>query len=218
MLSYRLNLTLASQEMNAAMSPQIRNTVHSADELSNRFQLMTFIGMQVLAVHAIGVAADLGLADKIGNQTLSVNELCTFTQADPSSLKRLLRALASMGIFHEEGDGRYRNTPLSNLIRRDVPDSLWGWANFFTSPLMTRPSEALSTSITTGQPVFSKVFGKSFMIFWPKINRRRPYLPLEWRRIPLSCLPEVLAAYDFSAKRIADIGGGPWELFAGYFI
>lgn len=201
--------------MNATMNSQIGQTTSAPNMLNNRFQLMTFIGMQVLAVHAIGVAADLELADKIGNQTLSVSELSQLARTDQGSLRRLLRALASIGIFHEERDDGYTNTTLSSLIRRDVPDSLWGWAMFFASPLMARPAEALSTSIATGQPVFSAAFGKNFYDFLAEDKRAEAIFAGGMASYSLSCLPEILVAYDFSANRIVDIGGGHGNFLRG---
>ena len=37
---------------------------------------------------------------------------------------RLLRALASVGVFAERADKTFESTPLSDTLRSDAPDSL----------------------------------------------------------------------------------------------
>ncbi len=44
------------------------------------------------------------------------------------TLYRLLRALASVGVFAEEPDGRFRSTPLAEYLRTNAPRSLRAWA------------------------------------------------------------------------------------------
>ena len=51
---------------------------------------------------AIHVAATLGLADLLGNGARTSDELAEATDSHPGALYRLLRALASVGVFREE--------------------------------------------------------------------------------------------------------------------
>ena len=59
-----------------------------------------------LTVQALHAAALLGLADLVAGGPKSVDELAAATQADRSSLHRLLRMLTAPGVFREEADGR----------------------------------------------------------------------------------------------------------------
>ena len=61
---------------------------------------------------AIHVAASLGIADHLRDGPRSVEELAAATGSRAPSLYRLLRALASVGIF-TEADGRFGLTPLA---------------------------------------------------------------------------------------------------------
>ena len=72
---------------------------------------------------AVGVAAKLRLPDLI-----SAEELAGPTNADTPSLRRLLRFLASLGIFVEDGAGKFRHTPLSKSLRSAAPQSFGGLA------------------------------------------------------------------------------------------
>ena len=73
---------------------------------------------------AINVAARLRLADTIADRELGLDEAVRQTSAHRRSLYRLLRALASLGVFHEGAGRRFSNTELSNLLRHDVDGSL----------------------------------------------------------------------------------------------
>jgi hypothetical protein len=71
-------------------------------------------------VHA---AAKLGLADLLAGGPLTAEELATATGTHSRSLYRLLRALASVGVFSEGEGGRFSLTPLAEPLRADVPGS-----------------------------------------------------------------------------------------------
>jgi hypothetical protein len=49
-------------------------------------------------------AAELGVADTLGDSTKSVEELARDTGADADGLERILRLLASYGVFSLRGD------------------------------------------------------------------------------------------------------------------
>src|SRR6478735_3838141 len=90
------------------------------------------VGFQVS--DAIHVAATLGIADLLADGPRTSDELATATNAHAGSLYRLLRALASVGVFYEEGGRRFSLTPMGALLRSDVPGSLRGWAMYVGRP------------------------------------------------------------------------------------
>src|SRR5215204_6471380 len=77
---------------------------------------------------AIYVAATLGIADLLEDGPKSADELAKTTRTHAPSLYRLLRALASVGIFSET-DGRFGSTPLplAEYLRTNAPKSLRAW-------------------------------------------------------------------------------------------
>jgi hypothetical protein len=77
-----------------------------------------------MGTKALGVAADLRIADALAAGPRTVDELAHTSGADPDTLQRILRALASDGVFAEEEPGIFRNTEASELLRRD------GWGEF----------------------------------------------------------------------------------------
>lgn len=77
-----------------------------------------------LVTRALGIVSDLGIPQKLADGPRSVAELAEESGADPDTLHRLLRALASDGIFAEEEPGVFRNTEASEQLLRS------GWAAF----------------------------------------------------------------------------------------
>src|SRR5438094_105248 len=72
---------------------------------------------------AVYVAAKLDLADRLKAGPRTADDLAQATATHAPSLYRLLRALASMGIFAEASDHRFSLTPLAECLHSDVPGS-----------------------------------------------------------------------------------------------
>ena len=88
-------------------------------------------------MQAIFVVAKLGIADLLREGPRSSGELAQSAGANPRALYRLLRALASVGIFVEGEDNRFALTPMGECLRADVPGSMrpwrWPWVNLMAS-------------------------------------------------------------------------------------
>ena len=84
-----------------------------------------------LGTKAFGIAADLGVADALATGPRAVAELADENGADPDILQRILRALASDGVFAEDEPGVFRNTGASELLRRDNPNRWREFAHLF---------------------------------------------------------------------------------------
>ena len=82
-------------------------------------------------------AARLGVADALGDAERSASEVATACNADPSSMYRLLRAMAALGLLSETSPQHFRLTELGRPLRKDVPDSAWAavvfWADLLAS-------------------------------------------------------------------------------------
>ena len=64
---------------------------------------------------AITVAAQLDIAESLGKGPVGIEQLAGEKKVDAGALYRLLRALASVGVFQEREDGSFANTDLSNM-------------------------------------------------------------------------------------------------------
>src|ERR671920_15453 len=94
----------------------------TTDETSPRDTLLQMTNAFQVS-QAIYVAATLGIADLLEDGPKSVDELAETTGTHVPTLYRLLRALASVGIFTET-DSRFGLTPLAEYLRTDTPGSL----------------------------------------------------------------------------------------------
>ena len=114
---------------------------------------------------AIYVAAKLSLADRLKDGPKGSDELATAVGAHPEALYRLLRVLASVGIFAEVDQRRFTLTPLGAFLQTDVPGSWWGTA-VLTGEWWWPAYGALLYSVTTGQPAHEHVYGmRNFAYF-----------------------------------------------------
>ncbi len=70
------------------------------------------------------VAVKLELADHLADRPRLVSELAQQTGCHEPSLYRLLRGLASVGVFGEQTDGRFQLTDMAEYLRKGHPHSV----------------------------------------------------------------------------------------------
>src|SRR5882672_4957078 len=107
----------------------------------------------------VHVAARLSLADHLARGPRTSADLARACQADSPTLHRLLRMLATQGVFRERDDGAFENTPLSETLRADVPASMKPFAIMMVdSPSLLAWNDLLRT-VQTGEEAFQRVHG-----------------------------------------------------------
>src|SRR5260370_23821463 len=156
----------------------------------------------------IGVAAELELADVINAGAKTAEEIANAKGLHASSLYRLLRGLASHGIFAEQEDGTFAQTPRSDALRKDVPHSAWGMAQLTTRPWSVRAWTELRHSIRVGTPAFEHVNGMQLFEYFNKHANELELFAEAMRSFSVATGAAVAETYDFSGIRtLADIGG-----------
>src|SRR5262249_19227402 len=104
---------------------------------------------------AICAAAELGIADLLNDGPVGIDQLAAATGTRPHLLFRLLRALATRGVFEQRDDGRFALTPLSASLRSDADGpSAYGYALYVGQPFLQRSWEQLVATLRTGKPAF----------------------------------------------------------------
>lgn len=163
---------------------------------------------------ALYVAAKLGVADLLVEGPQSVEHLAAATQAHAASLRRLLRALASVGVFTETSPGAYALTPLAALLRTGTPDSMRALAIMYAEEQYRAWGNALH-SVRTGETAFNQQFGQSYFEYLaqhPDADRVFNQAMSGWTT---QVVGAVIDAYDFSPFRaIVDVGGSYGTLLA----
>ena len=112
-----------------------------------------------VVAQSISVAAELGIADLLSNQPRTTAQLASAMGVDSEKLYRLLRFLASLGIFQLGEDGAWRLTPLADVLRSDVPGSVRAGALLLGRTSSVTPF--LLENIRTGQCAYDLAFGKT---------------------------------------------------------
>src|SRR5438128_12160266 len=178
--------------------------------------VMDLIWPGAFVVQSIHVVARLGIADVLGPEPRTADELAEAAQVDAPSLKRILRALTTLGVFAEDTDGRFRHTDMSQTLRAGHPESVRAWALMLGAHFVWRPLGDLYESVRTGTPGFSRLYGERFFE-WVKTHPEDGAVFNDAMTSGSARrLPAVLAAYDFSCfERIVDVGGGHGPLLAG---
>jgi hypothetical protein len=164
-------------------------------------------GYQV--TQAIHVVAVLGIADLLTDGPRSSDDLAASTGAHSGALYRVLRALASVGIFREEANHNFALTDLGACLRSDAPEPIGGWAAFVGEPYHWQAWNALLHSVRTGDNAFRHVHGTNSWTF----RARHPELNASFDRamtdISRQLSVAILTAYDFSRfGHVVDVGGG----------
>jgi O-methyltransferase domain/Dimerisation domain len=174
---------------------------------------------QILAItlgfwqsRALAVAAELELAEALAEGPLHVDVLANRTKTHSPALFRLLRALETLDVFSQVSPFVFANTPASDCLRKNVPNTQWAWvrAQLSVGGGVYDGWSGLGDSIHTGETAFDQVLGCNFWEFYRGRNRAAGAIFNEaMRLIGKHNSPEVAKSYDWSRfPIIADIGGG----------
>lgn len=170
---------------------------------------MSLIWPGPLVVQAVHAAAKLGIADLLTDGPKPVDELAAAVSARPKALGRLLTALSSVGLFSVAANGNWENTPLSEFLREDHPQSQRPWAQLLGHPMFWRPMGELHHSIVTGRESFTKCFPGSLFEYTRENPEAGTLFNQAMAAQATGFMDKVTEAYDFSRfKTIADLGGG----------
>jgi ubiquinone/menaquinone biosynthesis C-methylase UbiE len=157
---------------------------------------------------ALYVAAKLGLADVLKDSPRTADDLAKTTNAHPRSLHRLLRGLASIGVFAEDGQRRFSLTPLADCLRSDVHGSQRSMA-IMTGEEHYHAFGQLLYSVQTGKTAFDKLYGMPVFDFLQSHPEQAKIFDEAMVGVHGRETAAMLDAYDFSGIRVlADIGGG----------
>ncbi|MEU3277420.1 methyltransferase [Streptomyces antibioticus] len=168
------------------------------------------------AAAALRAAARLGVADALGEQPTTVDDLAAAVKTEPRQLRRLLRALSCYGVFAERPDGTFAHTDVSRLLREDDPHSLRAITLWCTEPWTWDAWPKLDEAVRTGHNVVEDLYGKEFFVY---LNEDAPESADVFNRAmttsSVQSARDVAEFLDLSgAASVADIGGGQGHVVA----
>lgn len=177
-------------------------------ELPPPMQLMQML-TGFMVSRSICAAAELGIADKLARGPLYYTDLAKEIGANQKTLHRLMRALSAIGIFAEPKAGTYALTPLSDLLRSDVPGSMKHLAEMMTTPSHWLPWGRFDEAVIQGISAADKALGKDVFSYYADNPEEGRVFNAAMSNFSAMSSGAIAKAYDFSGfERIVDVGGG----------
>lgn len=162
-----------------------------------------------IASISIHIAAKLGIADLLKDGPKSITDLAAATQMQEDRLYRVLRALASVGVFTEIGKRSFALTPAAEMLRSDVQGSIRPMAIWMGDPMHFRVYAEMPHSVQTGSLTFDRVHGKPVFEYFPADPAQSEVFNNAMTCLSSVVIPAVLEAYDFSGiGTLMDVAGG----------
>jgi hypothetical protein len=156
----------------------------------------------------IYVAAKLRLADRVADGPRSAEELAEAAGVAPRPLYRLLRSLASVGVFAQEADGRFQLNPLSEGLREGGPESLRAIA-LMIGEEQDRCWDDLLDTVRTGETAFDRLYGRPVFDYLGEHPGEAKIFDAAMTGFSGRAMQAMLDAYDLSGVgTLADVGGG----------
>lgn len=158
---------------------------------------------------ALVAAVELGVADRLGNGPKSTRALAEELGVQAQPLARLLRLLATKGVFTETDPDHFALTPAADILRAGAAGSMRDAVSMMIHEIFWAPAGKLSTTVRTGETPFVQIFGGSFFDYLAKNPEAGPVFHRGMAGLSDTENGPIASAYDFSLfKRIVDVGGG----------
>ncbi len=170
---------------------------------------------ETFQIQAIYAAAKLGIADLLGDGPKSADDIADETGNNPDAIYRLMRALASIGIFRETSARLFELTPMAELLQENHPMSLRPLVLLVGDPIWREPWGNIMYSIKTGEPAFEYTFKKGFFDYMGEHEDAMELFQGYLTVFSILNCPVIAASYPFSDfRKVIDIGGGRGSLLA----
>ena len=163
---------------------------------------------------AVYVAAKLGVADRLNDGPRTAAELAFALQVDERALYRVLRALASIGVFRETDARRFELTPLAETLRSDSPNSVRSSAMMMGEEHFTAWGNLIE-GVRTGRTPFELAYQLPVFDYFDRNAEAAATFNRAMFEMTSQTHVAVAKAYDFSQfKTVVDVGGGQGTLIA----
>lgn len=155
------------------------------------------------------VAAELGLADLLAAGPQSIGELARRVGAQPDALHRVMRTLASHGVFVETEPRTFGPTPMSDSLRLDAPESLHAIAISYGQPWWWTSFGRLVDAVRTGRVAFELEYGEPLFEWLAHEPQAAAIFNANMSAMTQAEAKEIAGAYPFDDFGVfMDLGGG----------
>ena len=166
---------------------------------------------------ALGAMARIGIADHMSETPQAVAQIALASGTHAPSLYRVLRMLASFGVFAEAPDRKFALTPVGQLLRTDARGSLRYMAIMNTDQWTVEGYRHMDHCIRTGGDGVTAAFGKHAFDLFRDIPDQAQNFHHAMTNFSALLVEAILPAVDFSGfRRMADVGGGHGVLLRSF--
>lgn len=159
------------------------------------------------ASQALHAAVALGLPDLLADGPRTTAELAGACGAHEPTLRRLVRALAGLGVLYED-DGRVSLTELGGPLRTDRPDSIAGWTRLIGRPYYWNTWAALTDAVRTGENGFRLLNDTDVWTWRADRPEESAIFDGAMTALTMQVTRAVVQSYDFSrCATVVDVGG-----------
>lgn len=159
---------------------------------------------------ALRTVALLGVADHLVDENKTMEQLAAALKVDKDFLYRIMRVMASRGVFSELSDGTFGLTQSARFLCTEHPYSLRAAVLMLTDKTFWQPAADME-GILKGKPVFNDLFGMPFYEYWEHKDPNTSDNVFHAGMASMSSVEnEVLVDnYEFPKNAVvADIAGG----------
>jgi hypothetical protein len=185
-------------------SPGTTPQLHPSEvliQISSAYMLST-------SVHAV---AKLGIADLLADGPKTTKELANLTGTNEDFLYRVLRALASVGIFKEVSLRQFATTPIAEELRKDGPSGLRDVVIWISDPWHLEMYSLLPACLKSGKTAIEERYGEGQGVFelFERDQAEGEVFNAGMTSFSAAVMPAVLEAFDFSdIGTLVDVAGG----------
>lgn len=161
------------------------------------------------------VVAKLGIADLLADTPKHCDQLAAATKANSDTLYRVLRGLASVGVFAETDSRCFRLTPLAECLRGDAPNSVKNSTLMLLDEVHYQSWGDLLHSVQTGESAFEHLHEMSFFQYIQENPATGEVFDRAMTENSSAKTQAITRSYDFAEiKTVVDVGGGAGSLIA----
>ncbi|UCM91643.1 DUF6875 domain-containing protein [Streptomyces marincola] len=154
----------------------------------------------------------LGLPNLMRDAEHPLEQLTRSVGANPTSLRRLLRALAAFRIVQETAHDTFALEPLGHQLRSDTPRTAHPTA-LLAANLVGQAWDGMAHAVRTGKPAFEEITGTPFFSYLSDNPPLRSIFDASQAAGLHAELPGILTALGPTPPRVAvDVGGGDGAL------
>ena len=196
----------------SSTTTQLRGETQMNEVSQHPAQAVQQLATAYWASRCLHVAAELGVADVLGDEPQTAEAIAQLLGVQPAALHRILRALANHGVFQHDGE-RFAHNESSRLLRTGVPGSLRSLTRMMGLKVHWDAYRELDSALRTGRPPIAQVTKDGLFPYLADHPEEAQLFHEAMAEKTTMQVGLVTDAYDFSAfTTIGDIGGGLGQL------